>query len=346
VSIKFLQQKPRFKTLAFTALASLAACSSNSNIQDSDTDLGMLSPDEGETYSSFEDDQDTGSSKKIGGHDFGFGNRRAPQIATSPFQAQDRWMNSFYLVRSPNETWESLSELIYGRPDRADMIARWNQDGTLKVGRVIYYNSALRPDDSASMKVLAEDFGLGMQEVEVVAGDSLSEIGLRLYGDLQTWKEIAVLNPQIAQPDLIVPGQRLLVQPAQLNTRAILEQLLVQAAASTAVPETPSSFDNSDNTTSAETAQLDQREREAVAQVDETPTEPVTASSSGSIFSAGLLTKVAVGLGAIATLALLFIRWRNNKLAQQNDPWAHSIDPHTPATTDESKVTKLNQSGL
>jgi nucleoid-associated protein YgaU len=44
----------------------------------------------------------------------------------------------------------------------------------------------------------------------VVAGDSLSKISKRLYGDARQWRRIYDANrDQIDNPDLIHPGQKL-----------------------------------------------------------------------------------------------------------------------------------------
>jgi nucleoid-associated protein YgaU len=44
----------------------------------------------------------------------------------------------------------------------------------------------------------------------VVAGDSLSKISKKLYGDANQWKRIFEANrDQIKNPDLIQPGQKL-----------------------------------------------------------------------------------------------------------------------------------------
>jgi len=51
----------------------------------------------------------------------------------------------------------------------------------------------------------------------VVAGDSLSKISKKLYGDANQWKRIFEANrDQIKNPDLIHPGQKLRIpEPAQ-----------------------------------------------------------------------------------------------------------------------------------
>jgi nucleoid-associated protein YgaU len=48
------------------------------------------------------------------------------------------------------------------------------------------------------------------QTYTVVAGDSLSKISKKLYGDANQWKRIFEANrDQIKNPDLIHPGQKL-----------------------------------------------------------------------------------------------------------------------------------------
>ena len=222
-----ITRQPKFAALVWTAVASLSACSSNKAETSAD-----LAADTTAAAAQAPDAAAAGTVEGAGGeaaapHVRLFGKRHAPVVKAAPFQSADgRWLNSFYFVRSPNENWESLSQLIYGRADRADILQGWNQAGTLKVGRVIYYNSAIRPEDSSNMKVLAEDYGYQLEKVEVKAGDSLSKIGGGLYGNVQTWAEIAALNPQIKNPDLIEIGQVLNIQPAQIDTQKALQQVL------------------------------------------------------------------------------------------------------------------------
>lgn len=54
------------------------------------------------------------------------------------------------------------------------------------------------------------------QTYTVVAGDSLSKIAKRYYGDANQWRRIHEANrDQVANPDLIHPGQRLKIPGAQ-----------------------------------------------------------------------------------------------------------------------------------
>ena len=364
MNIKFLQRKPRYQTLALAALASLAACSSTPDDgtgESLDSDQAIMEPSQTNTQAGGDldlgDGSDTGADSSAqtdmanGGArkarpDRHFGQRRAPDVQHAPFQSEGRWMNGFYIVRSPSDSWETLSQLIYGRPDRADMISKWNQEGTLKVGRVVYYNSAIRPEDNSSMKVLAEDFNIPMEKVEVQKGDSLSAIGQRMYGDAQTWQELAALNPEITNPDVIQVGQTLNVQPAQLNTQDVLKQVIAQAGTA------PTTDVAAAATATATTAQADQvpptgqpaqADASAVPNQDEQSKSPTPAqgtvalsnppaSTGGS--STGMLTKLGGGLAALCLVALAMRRWLANKKAR--DDWS---------ADGQMNVTKLSRPG-
>jgi nucleoid-associated protein YgaU len=53
------------------------------------------------------------------------------------------------------------------------------------------------------------------QTYTVVAGDSLSKIAKKLYGDANQWRRIFEANrDQIENPDLIKPGQKLKIPAA------------------------------------------------------------------------------------------------------------------------------------
>ena len=164
---------------------------------------------------------------------------RTPQIAAAPFQSSDgRWLNAFYFVRSSEETWKSVSQKIYGRPDRAEFLKSWNSDRGLAPGEVVYYNSPSRPEDSRDMKVFAQDFGMELESHTVQLDDWMSKIGHARFGDVRTWREIAALNPDISNPDLIEIGQVLRVQPVHIDTAAALQKIIAQLNAEAAQAQT------------------------------------------------------------------------------------------------------------
>jgi LPXTG-motif cell wall-anchored protein len=170
---------------------------------------------------------------------------RAPAVQQAPFQVDNFWMNAFYFVRSDSETWESLSQTLYGRPDRAQLLSKWNSEAPLGVGTVVYYNSPMRPEDGQTMKVFSEDFGYKLETVTVQAGDWLSKIGQAQYGDVRTWMEIAAINPDIVNPDRIEIGQVLRLQPAQIDTASVIARLAQTNQNSQNAQVTPPADDNS-----------------------------------------------------------------------------------------------------
>lgn len=157
-------------------------------------------------------------------------NRKAPELVKAPFEAEGFWMNAFYFVRSRSENWISISEKLYGRADRADMLRKWNPGKRLHIGQVVYYNSPSRPDDAETIKVFAEDFGAQLEEITVQKGDTLSKLGEARYGNIRSWKELAAMNPDIPNPDVIEVGQKIRLQPKDVDTKAVLQQIMKEVS--------------------------------------------------------------------------------------------------------------------
>lgn len=126
--------------------------------------------------------------------------------------AQGVWMNAYYYVRSKDETLASISQTLYGTPDREKDLGKWNHRTKVNVGSLLYYSSATRPEDHAKILSSTEDKGQALEEVEVKAGETISKIAQNRYGDFKTWREIAALNPQV-DPNHMVPGMKLKVAP-------------------------------------------------------------------------------------------------------------------------------------
>lgn len=78
-------------------------------------------------------------------------------------------------------------------------------------------STAAKPSTPAPAPVPEATTGTSGQEqtYTVVAGDSLSKIAKRYYGDANQWPRIHEANrDQISNPDLIHPGQRLKIPGA------------------------------------------------------------------------------------------------------------------------------------
>lgn len=301
-------ERALWASLVFSFVGGLSACSStvpDSEIPDASQTTEVNEGMNTTETSSVSEENSSNSNKVSSGIDSRFGTRKAPEVREKPFQADDQWMNAFYFVRSPNENWESLSQMIYGRPDRGDILASWNNKGTLAVGRVIYYNSAARPTDQSSMKVFAEDFGIGLQQVEVKVGESLSQIAQSLYGSPMSWKEIAALNPDLNNPDILRIGQKLVVQPAQMDTKGAIDQLVT--AAKQNGTESPTSTASEAPAGDTETAAAS--DDAEMAALDKEPVEAVTEQSSNSEgSSSNLLMMVGAGILVVGLIALLVRR--------------------------------------
>ncbi len=317
---------PRFVWMTFTAMAVLSACSSNKGTESVDPSQDMSAAmDTSPTVNSTDEVSNLGPVAA-------YGSRRAPRVKDQPFQVDGRWMNAFYMVRNSQETWTTLSEMIYDRADRADILSQWNKGGTLKVGRVVYYNSALRPEDSSSMKVLAMDFGIPMETITIKRGDTLSLIGQAMYGDAQTWKELAALNPQISSPDIIQVGQTLSVQPAQLDTRSILKQLIAAASAN------PSNSIGAGSDIPVTAGQISQDTAESdLGQLDPSKDASSAVAEPGKLTNLLSSNNVAkVGLAVILLGLVGFVLWRRRQAQSQLDTLASW--PNDQATN----VTKLS----
>jgi LPXTG-motif cell wall-anchored protein len=152
-----------------------------------------------------------------------------PKIAAKPFMSGRYLMNSYYFLRG-TESWEELSQLIYARSDRAELLASWNPKVALGPGALVYYNSPVRATDSESMRNIAADFGIPLERVTIQAGDWLSKIAGERYGHVESWKEIAALNQGIlSSPDRLEIGQQIEIIPAVLNTKPLLQAFLEKA---------------------------------------------------------------------------------------------------------------------
>jgi LysM repeat protein len=243
-----------------------------------------------------------------------------PEIASKPFQKNGLWMNSYMFVRG-EQNWKQISRLLYGREDRANFLAQWNAGRELRPGTIIYYNSPLRPDDSTSMKVLEDDFGLSLEGLIVKKGDSLSLIAARVYGSPEAWREIASLNQDlIPSPDVIEVGQNLRISPSVRNTQAVLQAAIkkMQAEAEAILARNSQTDTLQAESSSQDEAIADSQRAQAPPAeefassntVSDLNTTPVAQEASSEAFSINDALFLLGALSCLSGVAFLVIRRR------------------------------------
>jgi len=300
VSSKFNHSiRPAFAALV--AVIGLNACSSAPR-----DDQSVMPGDEGSVSEIQVGESDYSAAVKGSSDHFSGGAYRKsvrPVVHSVPVKNGDHWLNAFYFITSESETWQSLATKFYNRPEHADMLRQWNGHDHLAVGTVVYYNSPFRPQDRDQMLSFAEDFGQRNEAYQVVAGDSLSLIASRLWGNVHAWPAIAAINPQLAHPDLIQIGETLYLPPT-VDTQSVLAKMV----------NDPLSLQGSGMDDSL--PQLDQPAQAPVAAtIDAPPPPPSTRTPMRSS------TLVALA-GAILVLAsLVYMFWRRAQ-TQSQDPYA------------------------
>jgi nucleoid-associated protein YgaU len=252
------------------------------------------------------------------GHSGGVAYRlsRFPEIANQPVQKDGYVLNGYVFVRN-ERNWKELSKLLYGREDRAELLAQWNANAVVEPGAVVYYNSPFRPDDATQLKSFDADFGMTLTDVSVAAGDTLSSIAAKVYGSPDAWREIAAANTDsLSHPDVIEIGQTLHVAPSARETAPILAAYVqkVQTDAQLALnQEAP-----------AQTEQMAQTpaKQQDVANTVGSQAPPEAASPAASFFEQLDLpmADIAIMLGCLIAVAALVVSYtrRRKKLQAEN----------------------------
>lgn len=248
---------------------------------------------------------------------------KAIRVQAKPFDSGDYSMNSFYFVRSENENWQSISTLLYGRPDRAQVLQSWNSSvSALKVGQVLYYNSASRPEDRKEMKPFALDFGAQLSSIVVKQGDTLSGLAKQNYGSFDSWKEISALNPQLANPNLIQVGQVLYLQPTHVDTAsyfaALVDQFEQAEKSNDLAPEAETFDDSLSESVNAATPPIaDAPIAEAPVVVPSPQANLATPAAAAKLDPSELYLRVGVLIIAFAVIGLIVARVRRRKAEQK-----------------------------
>jgi LysM domain len=171
------------------------------------------------------------------------GSTRVPQIPGSAKEVGKILLNRFYFARK-GDTAASVSELIYGNADKAQLLSEWNH-GAWKPGKLLFYNSPTSPEDR-KMLALYQENGVTPEEYTVQKGDWLSKIAAKKLGSPGSWTEIAVVNG-LEKPHAIEVGQKIALYTGDLHgsganapppqqTAEAPKQAPPQAAAAPAIP--------------------------------------------------------------------------------------------------------------
>lgn len=119
------------------------------------------------------------------------------KIADTAFMRNGANLNRVYIGRA-GDTFPSVSEKIYGTPDRARDLRAWNPalKGQIKVGDKVYYQSPRDPNDQ-TMLTFYEENGIQPNIYVSKEGDNIRAVSRNLLGHKDSWKEVWATNPNI-----------------------------------------------------------------------------------------------------------------------------------------------------
>ncbi len=116
--------------------------------------------------------------------------------------------NRYYYLRSCDDSPEKLAFFIWGDRSRgAELLSVVGGRQNWKPGKVIRYKSPIRPEDSGMNSFYTDHKGIP-KFYTVKKGDSLASISAEVYGDVRSWKELALYN-SLDTPDSLYVGQKL-----------------------------------------------------------------------------------------------------------------------------------------
>jgi hypothetical protein len=132
------------------------------------------------------------------------------KVETVPYKSGKVIVNAVYIAR-PGDTLASVSQKIYGADKTSELkkinptFARREMTG----GDKIYYNSPQRPTDEMQVRLFYEDIGLQPMYYEAQEGDDIRQVGKKLLGHENSWKEIWSTNLDVESKGALVAGTQL-----------------------------------------------------------------------------------------------------------------------------------------
>jgi len=137
-----------------------------------------------------------------------------PKIPTRAVTVAGTSLNRFYFLRT-GDTPQTVAKLLYGDQSRENDLWTWNSKKKWKPGQFVLYASPAQPEDQV-VRSFYDVRQMQYENYQILRGDSLSKIARARFGDLGSWKEIAVQN-NIDKPDVIHPGQTLKLSAVDLS---------------------------------------------------------------------------------------------------------------------------------
>lgn len=118
------------------------------------------------------------------------------KIPEKPWKQSGMLLNAVYFAR-PNDTIESISQMIYGS-DKTEDLKKANaqlRKREPKPSEKIFYNSPIRPSDEDRLLTYYEDMGMQPETYTAQSGDNIVKVSKDLLGYDNAWKEIWPINP-------------------------------------------------------------------------------------------------------------------------------------------------------
>lgn len=131
------------------------------------------------------------------------------KVESAPFRRGGQLLNAVYVAR-PGDDFKSISQMIYGTPDKATDLATANAwMKSPKPGDKVYYNSPTRPDDKSKLLSYYEEQGITPEVYVTQEGDHLKKVSETLLGYPNAWKEVWATNLMVESKSDLPAGTEL-----------------------------------------------------------------------------------------------------------------------------------------